>query len=164
MTTDFRIGQGYDVHQLVEGRLLIVGGVTIPHEKGLLGHSDADVLLHAINDALFGALSLGDIGTHFPDTSEKWKGADSKKLLSASYDMIRAKGYVIMNIDSTIIAERPKMKAYIPAMKTEIAGILQCSEDQVSIKATTSEKMGFIGREEGIAAMAVVLLARSDYA
>lgn len=160
MITDLRIGQGYDVHQLVVGRPLIVGGITIPHEKGLLGHSDADVLLHAINDALFGALSMGDIGTHFPDTSADWKDADSKRLLATSYEMILSKGYKIMNVDSTIVAEKPKMKPYINDMKAVIANLLQCDANQVSVKATTSEKMGFVGREEGISAMAVVLLAR----
>ncbi|MCH8525085.1 MAG: 2-C-methyl-D-erythritol 2,4-cyclodiphosphate synthase [Balneolales bacterium] len=155
-----RIGQGYDVHQLVDGRKLIIGGIHIPYEKGLLGHSDADVLLHSINDALFGALALGDIGTHFPDTDPQWKNADSKELLFKSNEIVMSAGYHVINIDATIVAEKPKMKPYIPQMTSCIARLLQCPVDCVSVKATTSEKMGFIGRQEGIAAMSVILLGR----
>lgn len=161
MISDIRVGLGYDVHQFAEGRRLIVGGVEIPHDKGLLGHSDADVLLHAINDALLGALALGDIGTHFPDTDPKWKGVDSRLLLKASMELVASKGYYVMNTDATIIAERPKMKSYIPLMQKVIAEILQVAPDRVSLKATTSEKMGFVGREEGIAAMATILVVKS---
>lgn len=164
MLTDIRIGQGYDVHQLVPGRKLIIGGVDIPHDRGLLGHSDADVLLHAINDALFGALAMGDIGTHFPDTDARWKNADSTKLLAASYALIKEKGYRLVNLDSTIIAEAPKMKPFIPAMQQVVCEILECKSTNVSIKATTSETMGFVGRKEGISAMAVVLLTRESHA
>lgn len=156
----FRIGQGYDVHQLAEGRKLIIGGIEIPFDRGLLGHSDADVLLHAINDALFGALALGDIGTHFPDTNSEWKDADSKQLLAQSFQIIQSRGYSVINVDATIVAEMPKMKPYIPEMQACIAQILSCETDQVSVKATTSEKMGFVGRKEGIAALAVVLLGK----
>jgi 2-C-methyl-D-erythritol 2,4-cyclodiphosphate synthase len=161
MINDIRIGFGYDVHQFAADRPLIIGGIEIPYEMGLLGHSDADVLLHAINDALLGALALGDIGTHFPDTDPKWKGVDSKILLSASFGMIKARGFYVINVDSTIVAERPKMKDHIPEMQQIIAGILKIESDRVSVKATTSEKMGFVGRGEGIAAMATILLGRS---
>jgi 2-C-methyl-D-erythritol 2,4-cyclodiphosphate synthase len=160
MINDIRIGFGYDVHQFAADRPLIIGGVEIPYEMGLLGHSDADVLLHAINDALLGALALGDIGTHFPDTDAKWKGVDSKILLSASFGMIKARGFQVVNVDSTIVAERPKMKDHIPAMQQIIAGVLKIDADRVSVKATTSEKMGFVGRGEGIAAMATILLGK----
>ena len=160
MITDIRTGLGYDVHQLVVGRKLIIGGVEIEHETGLLGHSDADALLHAINDALLGSLALGDIGSHFPDTDEKWKGADSKKLLIASLQMVKNRGYRVLNTDATIIAEKPKMKPFIPEMQQTIADLLEIDVDRVSIKATTSEKMGFIGRKEGIAAMATILVAK----
>lgn len=154
----FRIGNGYDVHQLVEGRKLILGGVEIPSEKGLLGHSDADVLLHAIMDAMLGALSLGDIGKHFPDTDKDYKDIDSKLLLQKAIELIRAKGYEVVNCDSVIVLEKPKIAPYVPAMKKTISDILGCSEDDVSIKATTSESLGFVGREEGAVAYAVVLL------
>ena len=157
----FRIGQGYDVHRLTEGRDLWLGGVRIPFEKGLLGHSDADVLLHAICDAILGALALRDIGYHFPDTDPKYKGADSKALLSEILKLTEAKGYRIGNIDATVIAERPKINPHIPSMVTVIAGLLRTEESQISIKATTNEKMGFAGREEGIAAMAVALLEKA---
>lgn len=160
MINDIRIGFGYDVHQFAADRPLIIGGIEIPHEMGLLGHSDADVLLHAINDALLGALALGDIGTHFPDTDAKWKGVDSKVLLMASFGMIKARGFHVINVDSTIVAERPKMKDHIPAMQQIIAGVLKIDADRVSVKATTSEKMGFVGRGEGIAAMATILLGK----
>jgi len=154
----YRIGQGIDFHQLTEGRDLWIGGIKIPHHKGALGHSDADVLLHAICDALLGALALGDIGMHFPDTDASYKDIDSKILLKRSYDLIRGKKYSVVNVDSTVCLEAPKIKKYSPAMKAVIAGILEISEDDISIKATTAEKMGFIGREEGLVAMATVLI------
>lgn len=153
-----RIGQGYDVHQLVEERKLIIGGVEIPFEKGLLGHSDADVLLHAIADAILGALGLGDIGRHFPDNDPTFKGADSRLLLQKVWEMAGEKGYKLGNLDGTIIAQRPKMAPYIEEMKKTVARILQADLDRVNIKATTTEKLGFTGREEGIASQAVVLL------
>ena len=155
-----RIGYGYDVHRLVSGRPLVLGGVTIPHEKGLDGHSDADALLHAITDALLGALALGDIGQHFPDNDPAYKQIDSRILLRRAYSLIIEKGFVLANLDATVVAERPKLKNYIPDMSSVIADDLNCQIDQISVKATTSEKMGFAGREEGIAAMAVVLLER----
>ncbi|WP_297129522.1 2-C-methyl-D-erythritol 2,4-cyclodiphosphate synthase [uncultured Eubacterium sp.] len=153
-----RIGHGYDVHKLVEGRKLIVGGVDIPFELGLLGHSDADVLLHAISDAILGAAALGDIGGMFPDTDEKWKGADSLKLLEAVVKRVNDEGYVIENIDSTLIAQQPKMKPHILAMRENIARACGVDVSQVSVKATTEEQLGFTGRKEGISAHAVVLL------
>lgn len=156
----FRIGQGFDVHQFAVDRELIIGGIQIPYEKGLLGHSDADVLLHAITDAVLGALGEGDIGKHFPDTDEAYKGADSKVLLSHVIELMKQKEYKIMNLDCTIIAQKPKMAAHIPDMKRVIAQLLEVSEEQVNVKATTTEKLGFTGREEGIAAQAVVLLAK----
>jgi 2-C-methyl-D-erythritol 2,4-cyclodiphosphate synthase len=158
MINDIRVGYGYDVHQLAQGRDLIIGGVSIDYSLGLLGHSDADVLLHAINDALLGSLALGDIGTHFPDTDPAWKGADSKKLLHASWLMIKEKGYRVSNVDATIVAEKPKMKPHIPAMQQIIAEILEVDVHRISVKATTSEQMGFVGRAEGIAAMATILV------
>jgi len=153
-----RIGQGIDFHQLVTGRDLWIGGIKIEHEKGGLGHSDADVLLHAICDAILGALALGDIGTHFPDTSAEFKDIDSKILLMRSYQLIRAKGYQVINIDATLLLEKPKIKPYVNAMREVIAGILEISVDRVSIKATTMETMGFVGRGEGLSAHAVALL------
>ena len=153
-----RIGHGYDVHKLVEGRKLIVGGVDIPYEFGLLGHSDADVLLHAISDAILGATALGDIGGMFPDTDEKWKGADSLVLLEAVVKRVNDEGYVIENIDSTLIAQQPKMKPYILSMRENIAKACGIDVSQVSVKATTEEQLGFTGRKEGISAHAVVLL------
>ena len=153
-----RIGFGYDVHRFKEGRPLILGGVEIPFEKGLEGHSDADALLHAIIDAILGALALGDIGTHFPDTDEKFRGADSRQLLRESYQMIQKQGYDIGNIDATIIAQRPKLLPFINVMRANIAQNLNSDIALISVKATTSEKMGFIGREEGIAVMSVALL------
>jgi len=156
----YRIGSGMDVHQLVEGRPLWIGGILVPHHKGALGHSDADVLLHAICDALLGALALGDIGMHFPDTDSAYKNIDSKILLRKTYDLIRQKNYTVVNIDSTLCLENPKIKKYSGEMKKVIAGILNIKEDDVSIKATTNEKMGFIGREEGLAAYATVLLQK----
>ena len=155
-----RIGHGYDVHKLVEGRKLIIGGVDIPYEKGLLGHSDADVLLHAISDALLGALALGDIGGMFPDTDEKWRGADSLKLLEAVVNRINENGYRIEKIDSTLIAQKPKMKPYIEQMRKNIASACGVEIGAVSVKATTEEKLGFTGREEGISAHAVVLVEK----
>ena len=157
-----RIGQGYDVHRLTEGRKLIIGGVTIPYEKGLLGHSDADVLLHAVMDALLGAAALGDIGAHFPDTDEKYKGADSLKLLSEVGWMLSDKMYFIQNIDATIIAQAPKMRPYIDEMRKNIADTLGIDMDQVNVKATTEEHLGFTGRGEGISASAVCVLASPD--
>lgn len=154
----FRIGNGYDVHQLVEERKLILGGVEIPSEKGLSGHSDADVLLHAIMDAMLGALSLGDIGKHFPDTDQDYKDIDSKILLQKAIELIRSKGYSVVNCDSVIVLEEPKIAPYVPMMKKTISEILGCCEDDISIKATTSEQLGFIGRGEGAVAYAVVLL------
>lgn len=155
-----RIGHGYDVHRLVEGRKLIIGGVEIEHKLGLLGHSDADVLLHAICDALLGAAAMGDIGTHFPDTDEKWKDADSLKLLKAVADMLYRAGFVIDNIDSTVIAQQPKIKPFIPQMRENIARACRIDLSRVSVKATTEENLGFIGREEGISAHAVTLIKK----
>ena len=154
----FRIGTGFDVHALVEGRPLIVGGISIPHERGLLGHSDADVLLHAMMSALLGALALGDLGTHFPDTDPAYQGASSLQLLKVVYEKIRQERYELVNLDTTILAQQPKFKPYIPVMQQTIAQALKVAPSQISIKATTTEKLGFIGREEGIAAEAVVLL------
>jgi 2-C-methyl-D-erythritol 2,4-cyclodiphosphate synthase len=156
----YRIGSGVDFHQLVEGRDLWIGGVKIPHHKGSLGHSDADVLLHAICDAMLGALALGDIGKHFPDTSNEFKNIDSKILLQRSFDLIVEKGYRIVNIDSTLCLEAPKIAPHVSAMRTAIADILSITIDDISIKATTTEKMGFVGREEGLVAYATVLLQR----
>ena len=158
MNTNFRIGFGYDVHAFAENRKLILGGIEIPYEKGLLGHSDADVLLHAICDALLGALALGDIGKHFPDTDPNYKGADSTVLLKEVYAMILEKGYVLSNCDSTLVLEKPKLREYTDLMRENIADLLNCSVDQISVKATTSEKMGFVGRGEGVAAYATVLV------
>ena len=155
-----RIGQGFDVHALVAGRPLIIGGVTIPFERGLLGHSDADVLLHAITDALFGAAGLGDIGRHFPDTDARYAGADSRVLLRAAVERVGAAGYAVVNLDATIIAQAPKMAPYIPAMNAAIAADLGVAPGQVNVKAKTTERLGFTGRGEGIAAEAVVLLER----
>ena len=153
-----RVGMGYDVHKLVEGRDLIIGGVNIPYEKGLLGHSDADVLLHAISDALLGAAALGDIGKHFPDTDPKYKGADSLKLLQHVGNLLEENMYVIENIDATIIAQRPKMAPHIPTMRENIAKALGLEVDQVNVKATTEEGLGFTGSGEGISSQAICLL------
>ena len=158
----FRIGYGYDIHQLAEGRSLILGGVNIPFEKGLLGHSDADVLLHAITDAILGAVAVGDIGRHFPDDDPRYKGADSRKLLCDAYAFAMNEGYELSNVDSTIIAQRPKLQPYMQLMRENIAEDLIVDLNRVSVKATTSEKIGPVGREEGIAAHAVVLLERND--
>jgi 2-C-methyl-D-erythritol 2,4-cyclodiphosphate synthase len=156
----FRIGSGVDFHQLAEGRELWIGGICIPHHKGALGHSDADVLLHAICDALLGALALGDIGVHFPNTDPAYKNIDSKVLLAKCYELISQKGYRVVNVDSTLCLEAPKIKPYVDAMREAIAGILQLSTADVSVKATTTEKMGFAGREEGLMAYATVLLQK----
>ncbi|SDO63228.1 2-C-methyl-D-erythritol 2,4-cyclodiphosphate synthase [Alkalicoccus daliensis] len=153
-----RIGQGFDVHQLVEGRPLILGGITIPHEKGLLGHSDADVLLHTIADAALGAIGEGDIGRHFPDTDPDFKDADSGKLLSHVWKIVEERGYKLGNVDCTIMAQKPKMAPYIRQMQEQIASLLHAEAGQVNVKATTTEKLGFTGREEGIASQAVILL------
>ena len=154
----YRIGQGYDVHRLAEGETLWLGGILIPHAKGTVAHSDGDVLIHAICDALLGALCLGDIGTHFPDTSDAYKNIDSKILLAETNKLIGEKNYKIINIDSTISAQQPKLKPYIPAMRNTMAQILHIEPEQISIKATTTEKLGFEGREEGMSAQAVVLV------
>ncbi|KXB82377.1 2-C-methyl-D-erythritol 2,4-cyclodiphosphate synthase [Prevotella sp. DNF00663] len=156
-----RVGYGYDVHRLVEGRDLWLGGIKIDHEMGLLGHSDADVLIHAICDALLGAANMRDIGYHFPDTAASTLDIDSKILLRKTIELIASKGYVLGNIDATIVAERPKINPHIPAMKQCLAEVMDCDEDQISIKATTSEKMGFAGREEGMAAYAVCMIVKS---
>ena len=156
-----RIGQGYDVHALVPGRALIVGGVRIPYARGLLGHSDADVLLHAITDALFGAAALGDIGRHFPDSDERWRGADSRVLLREAMARVRAAGFEVANLDSTIIAQAPRMGPFIAAMVDNLAADLGVAPGQVNIKAKTTERLGFEGRGEGIAAQAVCLLVRA---
>lgn len=153
-----RIGHGYDVHRLVEGRKLIIGGVDIPWEKGLLGHSDADVLLHAIADAILGAIGEGDIGRHFPDTDPAFKGADSMKLLAHVMELADALGYALGNLDATIIAQRPKMAPHIQAMRGNIAGVLNADVAQINVKATTEEGLGFTGTGEGISAHAVVLM------
>lgn len=154
----FRIGMGYDVHKLVEGRKLVLGGIEIPHTVGLLGHSDADVLIHAICDALLGAANMRDIGYHFPDTSASTLGMDSKVILAKVIDLIATKGYKVGNIDATVCAERPKINPHVPAMKACLAHVMGCDEDQVSIKATTTERLGFTGREEGISAYVVALI------
>lgn len=149
---------GYDVHKLVEGRKLVLGGIEIPHTVGLLGHSDADVLIHAICDALLGAANMRDIGYHFPDTSASTLGMDSKVILAKVIDLIATKGYKVGNIDATVCAERPKINPHVPAMKACLAHVMGCDEDQVSIKATTTERLGFTGREEGMSAYAVALI------
>lgn len=158
--TDFRIGHGYDVHRLTENRKLILGGVHIPYEKGLLGHSDADVLLHAVSDALLGAAALGDIGQHFPDTDPAYEGADSLRLLSLVVSLLEEKGYAVGNMDATIIAQRPKLAAFLPDMIQNIASVCHIAPERVNVKATTEEKLGFTGRGEGIAAHAVALICK----
>jgi 2-C-methyl-D-erythritol 2,4-cyclodiphosphate synthase len=157
----FRIGEGWDIHALVEGRKLILGGVEIPHSKGLLGHSDADALLHAITDALLGAAAMGDIGTHFPDTDVRFKGADSAVLLAEAARRVREKGYEIGNVDSTVIAQAPKLAPYIAAMRTRIAQVLEVEIDQVNVKAKTAEKMGPVGDGLAMEARAIALLFRA---
>jgi len=159
-----RVGQGFDVHQLVEGRPLIIGGVHIPYDKGLLGHSDADVLMHTITDAILGALAMGDIGKHFPDTDEAYKNADSVELLRKVWQMVEEKGYRLGNLDATIIAQKPKMLPYIPAMIDVLAKVLHAEADQINVKATTTEQLGFTGRGEGIASQAVVCLVKANQA
>ncbi len=159
-TPPFRIGQGYDCHALVSGRKLVIGGVTIPHATGLLGHSDADVLLHALTDALLGAAGLGDIGRHFPDTAAEFAGADSRVLLRVAVERVQASGYLIGNVDATIIAQAPKMAPHIPTMVANVAADLGVAIGQVNIKAKTNERLGYLGREEGIAAEAIALLYR----
>jgi 2-C-methyl-D-erythritol 2,4-cyclodiphosphate synthase len=156
----FRIGQGFDVHQLTENRPLIIGGITIPYELGLLGHSDADVLLHTVADACLGAIGEGDIGRHFPDTDPEFKDADSAKLMEQVWKIVKEKGYRLVNIDCTIIAQKPKMAPYIPQMRERIADLLEATVDQVNVKATTTEKLGFTGRGEGIASQVAVLLQK----
>jgi 2-C-methyl-D-erythritol 2,4-cyclodiphosphate synthase len=158
MTMNIRIGNGYDIHKLVSDRPLILGGIHIPHAVGLLGHSDADVLTHAIMDAMLGALSLGDIGHYFPPTDPQWAGANSLLLLTQVHQLIKDQGWHIGNIDSVIVAERPKLKPHIPQMRTKLATVLELPENQIGIKATTNEKLGPVGREEGICAYAVILL------
>ncbi|MBR5537141.1 MAG: 2-C-methyl-D-erythritol 2,4-cyclodiphosphate synthase [Clostridia bacterium] len=155
-----RVGYGYDVHRLVEGRKLILGGVDIPFEKGLLGHSDADVLLHAVTDALFGAAALGDIGSHFPDTDPRWKGADSLKLLEACGRELREQGWRVVNIDSTVVAQRPKLLPHVPRMRENIARVLGLEVSQVSVKGKTEEGLGFTGTGEGMAVHAVCLIEK----
>lgn len=157
---NIRIGSGYDVHRLVPGRELWLGGVLVPHTVGALGHSDADVLLHALCDALLGAIGAGDIGLHFPDTDPRWKGADSKVLLKQVASLVADKGWSVVNVDMTLLLERPKIKPHIPAMQAVIAPLLGVGPEDVSIKATTGEGMGFVGREEGVAAHAVALLRK----
>jgi 2-C-methyl-D-erythritol 2,4-cyclodiphosphate synthase len=156
----FRIGSGVDFHKLAAGRELWIGGVLIPHHKGSLGHSDADVLLHAICDAMLGALCLGDIGVHFPDTDQAYKNIDSKILLQKTYSLIKEQGYTIVNIDTTLCLQMPKIKPFVPAMQNAIAAILDITVKDISIKATTTEQMGFVGREEGLMAYATVLLEK----
>lgn len=155
----FRIGIGYDVHRLAPGRPLMLGGVEVPHARGLVGHSDADVLLHAITDALLGAAALGDIGHHFPDTDERWKGADSRDLLAQAAALVRETGYCVGNVDCTVALQHPKLHPYIEAMRRAVAETLSLEVGQVSVKATTTETLGFVGREEGVAAWAVCLIA-----
>jgi 2-C-methyl-D-erythritol 2,4-cyclodiphosphate synthase len=158
--TDIRIGSGFDVHPLVAGRRLVLGGVVIPHERGLEGHSDADVLLHAVSDAILGALALGDIGAHFPDSDARWKDADSRVLLRHVASLATAQGYRVGNLDVTLIAQAPKVAPYVAAMRANVAADLGCDPGRVSVKATTTERLGFTGRGEGIAAIASVLLRR----
>ena len=153
-----RIGHGYDVHKLIEGRKLILGGIEVPHTLGLLGHSDADVLTHAIMDSILGAAALGDIGQHFPDNDDRYLGADSTELLRHVMELIREKGYRIGNLDATIIAQKPKLMSYLPQMRKKLAEVMEISEDRLNLKATTEEHLGFTGRQEGISAHCVCLL------
>ncbi len=159
---NLRVGQGFDIHALVENRPLIIGGVTIPHTHGLLGHSDADVLMHAVTDAILGAAGLGDIGRHFPDTDEQYKGADSRVLLRTALDMVKRQGWEIINVDATIHAQAPKIGPHAPAMIENLAADLQLSADRINIKAKTNEGLGHLGRKEGIAANVVVLIYQSE--
>lgn len=163
MNQQYRIGFGYDVHPFSRDRILVLGGIVIPYETGLDGHSDADVLLHAICDAMLGALALGDIGKHFPNSSEEFKDIDSKILLERTYKLIQENGYVLNNLDATLVIERPRISPFVKLMIKEIAQILNVEENQISIKATTSERLGFVGREEGAVAYAVVLLTKKEY-
>jgi len=158
----YRIGSGTDFHRLIAGRDLWIGGVKIPHTKGAMGHSDADVLLHAICDALLGALSLGDIGVHFPDTDDSYKNIDSKILLEKTFALVKDKGYTVVNIDSTLCLQAPKIRSYVPQMQQAIANVLSIPLDAISIKATTTEELGFVGREEGLMANATVLLCKES--
>lgn len=160
MNTDIKIGFGFDVHSLVEGRKLILGGVEIPSDKGLEGHSDADVLLHAISDALLGALALGDIGQHFPNTDSRWKNVDSSIILKNCYELVKSKGYSISNVDSMLALESPKISPFIEQIRNKISEFLEVTPSQISVKATTTEKLGFVGRAEGAVAMATVLLIK----
>jgi 2-C-methyl-D-erythritol 2,4-cyclodiphosphate synthase len=159
---NFRTGIGFDVHVFAEGRKLILGGVQIPYEKGLLGHSDADVLLHAICDALLGSLALGDIGKHFPDTDAKYKDANSMELLKNVFGLINSKGYKIGNVDAVVAMQKPKLAPYIDEMRINISTVLETSPEQISVKATTTEKLGFVGREEGVSSFATVLLIKKN--
>lgn len=159
---DFRVGNGYDVHQLAEGLPLVLGGVKIPHTKGCVAHSDGDVLIHALCDALLGALSLGDIGQHFPDTSDDYKGIDSKILLARVVEMIRDRGWSVVNVDVTLLAQKPKIAPFVLRMRQALADVMGLSIDRVSVKATTTERLGFVGREEGVAAYATCLLTTID--
>ena len=159
---DFRVGNGYDVHQLAEGLPLVLGGVKIPHTKGCVAHSDGDVLIHALCDALLGALSLGDIGQHFPDTSDDYKGIDSKILLARVVEMIRDRGWSVVNVDVTLLAQKPKIAPFVPRMRQALADVMGLAVDRVSVKATTTERLGFVGREEGVAAYATCLLTTVD--
>ena len=159
---NYRTGIGFDVHTFAENRKLIIGGIDIPHSKGLAGHSDADVLLHAITDALFGAVALGDLGKHFPDSDANYKDADSKLLLREAYELVKEKGYKLGNLDAVVALEKPKLSPFIQKIRERIATILESKVEQVSVKATTNEKLGFIGREEGIAAFATVLVIKSQ--
>ena len=159
---EFRIGNGYDVHRLAEGLPLVLGGVKIPHTKGCVAHSDGDVLIHAVCDALLGALALGDIGQHFPDTSDDFKGIDSRILLRRVAEMIAARGWSVVNVDATLLAQKPKIAPYVPQMRQALADVLGLPVDAVSVKATTTERLGFVGREEGIAAEAVCLLRSAE--
>lgn len=161
MSLPFRIGSGYDVHRIAKGRPLILGGIEIPFHQGLIGHSDADVLSHALGDALLGAVGLGDLGRHFPDSDPQYKGIFSLKLLEKIYSLVHQKGYQIGNVDTTIVAQEPKLAPYVEKMRTALASVLQVSIDQISIKATTTEGLGFAGRQEGIAAYAAVLLVKN---
>ncbi len=162
MENKFRIGNGYDVHAFAKNRRLIIGGIEIPYDKGLAGHSDADVLLHAITDALLGALALGDLGKHFPDTDKNFKDVDSKILLKEAYKLVKEKGYRLGNLDANVVLEKPKLSLFIQKIRESISTILESEIEQISVKATTNEKLGFIGREEGVAAIATVLVVSSD--
>ncbi len=161
MKPDYRTGIGFDVHSFSANRKLILGGIEIPFDKGLAGHSDADVLLHAICDALLGAISMGDIGQHFPDTDQKYKNADSKILLQQVYELVLEKGFILGNVDAVVAMQVPKLASYILDIRKTISGILNCDQDQVSVKATTTEKLGFVGREEGVSAFASVLIIKN---